>query len=564
MSKANTAKLRKSPRKASPPQKRKKKRKVAAAVPASAQGTKMKVTAEMIGRARAKGTGTRPPVFIHMKAAPGTLPPNSNDLLANDEQIVAAGAWADQSLFAGMYEEGLTFLGYPYLSQLAQRAEYRRISETIATEMTRKWMQLQSSGDGGSGSDQNVRIQKIEDELKRMKVREAFREIALQDGFMGRAHLFLDFGDNNLASPELPTPIGDGRSDLSKAKISPAKPLRRVKVVEAMWCYPADYNSSNPLSPDWYNPQTWYVMGNKVHASRLLRFVGREVPDILKPTFQFGGLSLSQMAKPYVDNWLRTRQSVADLIHSFSVNVLSTDMGQQLMPGGGDGGAAGDALFRRIDLFNTLRDNRGTMAIDKDSEDWKNVSTPLGTLDMLQAQTQEHMAAVSGIPIIKLLGIQPAGLNASSEGEIRTYYDWIAAYQQSFFLDNLMRVIWVIQLSQFGDVDESIVPVFEELWSLDEKGKAEVEKVNAETDSVRIGDGIISPAEARAAIVRNPESPYAGLNPNEMPEPPEDAEEMEKFINGIVDPEQDDTDGEEPKPEPTAQAKVAAKIGAPA
>ena len=48
----------------------------------------------------------------------------------------------------------------------------------------------------------------------------------------------------------------------------------------------------------------------------------------------FGGLAMSQMLKPYVDNWLRTRQSVSDLIHSFSVSGIKTDLSTMLM---GDG-----------------------------------------------------------------------------------------------------------------------------------------------------------------------------------------------------------------------------------
>ncbi|MGF6605041.1 hypothetical protein P3T23_009802, partial [Paraburkholderia sp. GAS448] len=47
---------------------------------------------------------------------------------------------------------------------------------------------------------------------------------------------------------------------------------------------------------------------------------------MLKPAYAFGCLSLSQIAKPYVDNWLRTRQSVSDLLHSFSTMVLKTNL----------------------------------------------------------------------------------------------------------------------------------------------------------------------------------------------------------------------------------------------
>jgi hypothetical protein len=42
--------------------------------------------------------------------------------------------------------EGLLFLGYPYLSELAQRPEYRVISETIADDATRKWIDFEVTG----------------------------------------------------------------------------------------------------------------------------------------------------------------------------------------------------------------------------------------------------------------------------------------------------------------------------------------------------------------------------------------------------------------------------------
>ena len=40
-------------------------------------------------------------------------------------------------------------------------------------------------------------------------------------------------------------------------------------------------------------------MGRQVHTSRILTFIGRPVPDLLKPAYSFGGLSLVQLG--YVD-----------------------------------------------------------------------------------------------------------------------------------------------------------------------------------------------------------------------------------------------------------------------
>jgi hypothetical protein len=158
----------------------------------------------------------------------------------------------------------------------------------------------------------------------------------------------------------------------------------------------------------------------------LLTFVSREVSDILKPAYAFGGLSLSQMIKADVDNFRRTRQSVSDLIHSFSQFILLTNMGASQT-------AEGRKLFDRVDFMIALRDNRNMAIADKETEDIKNVSAPLGTLDALQAQSQEHICASSGLPLIKFTGLTPTGLNASSEGEIRSFYDWIHATQEFYF-----------------------------------------------------------------------------------------------------------------------------------
>jgi len=53
--------------------------------------------------------------------------------------------------------------------------------------------------------------------------------------------------------------------------------------------------ATTPSEADWYRPSEWFVMGKQIHATRLLTFVGREVPDILKPAYSFGGLSMTQI-----------------------------------------------------------------------------------------------------------------------------------------------------------------------------------------------------------------------------------------------------------------------------
>ncbi|AET91679.1 hypothetical protein BYI23_B010720 [Burkholderia sp. YI23] len=397
---------------------------------------------------------------VHAAAgAPGVIAQDAN--LACDSACDANFRWA----LGGLFAEGLGFLGYPYLDELTWRPEYRRPAEILAKEMTRKWIQLHGTGD----DDKSEKIAAIDTEMKRLGVQAAFRKVVEQDGFFGRAQLFLDMGDNR--PEELITLLADSRAKIGLGS------LKGLRVIEPI---------SDPLRSDFYQPQTWFVMNRQVHANRLRPFVSRPLPDLLKPRMRSGALSLSQIAKPYVDNWLRTRQSVSDLLHSFSIMVLKTNLAAVFNAEGAE------QMLRRAVLFNQALNNRHLMMIDRDTEDFANVSAPLGSLDRLQAQSQEHMAAVTGIPLIVLLGITPSGLNATSEGELRTFYAWIEAQQEALFTAPLSRLMNVIQLSLFGEIDADIGFSYVPLWTLSEEQLANMRKVEADTDIELINAGVIS------------------------------------------------------------------------
>jgi uncharacterized protein len=466
--------------------------------------------------------GQRPQQSFKIVAPPPGVLPDDAEPLAMDS---ALSTWA----IAGMrgfdgWHEGMSFIGYPELAVLAQRAEYRVVSETIAEEQTRKWIRFASRADDDDGNKVE-RIQQLEEFLKRIGLKRETKRLLEQDGFFGRSHLYLDTGATD-DPDELKLSIGDGRDKASAAKVTPKHPLLAVRTVEAVWCYPTNYNSIDPLKPDWYTPSSWFSMGKQVHSSRLIRYVAREVPDMLKPAYSFGGLSMSQMLRPYVDNWLRTRQSVADIISSFSVFVLMTNLMQSLESGG-------DQLFRRAELFNTLRDNAGVMMLDKDTEDFKNVSASLATLDVLQAQTQEHMAAVARIPLVKLLGIQPAGLNADSETSLRAFYDTVAGAQEK--LDPIMdAVIGFAHLSLWGEIDEDITWEWMPLRELTEKEEADINKTRAETGEILIGDGTLHPEEERKRLAADPTSRYDDIDVEDVPEPEDEEIEPKNVRERVI------------------------------
>lgn len=478
-----------------------------------------------------KAAGERNLVHREFKApalmpgvVPTTLPTddpaNLGAFVALDSEFVAP-----TYAYANQFHCGLGFPGYAYLAELSQRSEYRAPSETIASEMTREFCKLVAKGKGTKGTkdmdgdgdkDKNDKIEQLIEAMEEFKVREMFGKVAELDGQFGRGQIYIDidYGSRNQDETDQ-LPLVVDAATIKKGS------LKGFKVIEPIWTTPFTYNATDPRQQDFYKPKAWFVLGKRVHASRLLTFIMREVPDILKPAYNFGGLSMTQLMESSVFRWLRTSNSVSDLIHNFSVMVLKTDMtdilsGKPDKPGG---------LLDRAALFIQNRDNQGLTILDKDKEDLGAVNVPLASLDKLQAQSQEHQAAPCHIPLVKLLGVTPTGLNASSEGEIKVFYDFVRACQQKFFNENLNIVLQILQLHLFGEIDDAISFEWVSLTAPTVKELSEIRKANADTDAVYITNGVISPDEVRAKVNADPDSGYSNLS-GDAPNPP-DVEGME-------------------------------------
>jgi len=443
----------------------------------------------------------RKPLVVERKLckpslAPGVLPEGANDWALDTPQCNQLYEYANaQGCYAG-------FMGYPRLAQLIQRSEYREPSATIASEMTRKWVKLAST-------EESDRVAELTDIMEAYDVRGMFQRCIERDGYFGRCQLFIALkGQENKVDVPL---------CIDQTGIKPGM-LDGFRVIEPMWSTPQMYNSTDPTRADFYKPSSWYVQSKKIHSDRLLTFISREVPDLLKPSYNFGGLSLTQLIEPYVIQWLRTRDAVSDLIHNFSVLWLKTDLDTVLE--GGDGAE----LFKRIQLFIANRDNRGLMAIDMNREEVGITNAPLASLDKLQAQAQEHLAGPTHIPLVKLWGITPAGLNANSDGEIRVFYDWIDAQWKAHYARHLKTVLDVLQLNRWGDIDESIRAIPEPLMQPSAVEQADIRKKNAETAQIYIDKGAIDRAEVREQLANDPESGYQNLPVDELPEDPMEAE----------------------------------------
>ena len=404
------------------------------------------------------------------------------------------------------------FPGFPTLALLGQLAEYRSMHERLADECVRAWGKVISTGAADEG-----KLEALEAELKRIDLRSTVRALVVQEQAFGRAHALIKLRNDKT---QLTTPL------VLKPYTVKQNSFEGVRTVEAYWVSPNNYNSIDPSQPDFYKPSSWWMLGQEAHSTRLFTIVSRPVADMLKPAYSFAGVSMSQLAMPYIDNWLRTRQSVSDTVKQFSITGVLMDMQQALAPGGNAD------LNSRAQLFNAYRDSRNLALLDKATEEFFQINTPLSGLSDLQAQAQEQMSAVSHMPLVVLTGITPSGLNANSDGEIRVWYDYVLGYLHTNILPLVQYVLKVAQLSLFGAIDDSVgwewFPLMQE--TLGERSERMAR--DADTDTKYVETGILRTDQVAARLESDPHSMYANILENQSIDdiPSEDIEGITEHI----------------------------------
>lgn len=384
------------------------------------------------------------------------------------------------------------FLGYGMLQQISQNGMVRACVQTIADDLTRKWIKIDSA------EEDALKIVERLDTLQSSKytLQKTFHDAIALVGYTGGAFIFVDTGAED---EDLMLPL---RFNAESAELVNNKHMRFV-VVDPVNVTPCEYNCTNPLKSDYMKPRSWWVLGQKVHHSRLIPLVEQEPPTLLKPSYNFLGIPRAQILWDYVIHWNDCRIKTADLLRKISLLVVKTNTDEIFSI------ANGVKIFDlKMAALQRYRDNNSVYVCDKDREDVLNVQTSIAGATDIVRQSLEMIAAINRTPAVKLLGISPSGFNATGESDLKNYYDHVRS-QQELYRDAIMRCLKAIQLANFGKIYPGITFEFNELASDNAASVAMTASTKANTWGALLGANVISPDEARQAVKNDPD---IGLN----------------------------------------------------
>ena len=235
----------------------------------------------------------------------------------------------------------------------------------------------------------------------------------------------------------------------------------------------------------------------RIHHSRVLRFIGRELPYLETIRENYWGASELEHLWDELQKRSATSANIAQLI--FQANITTLKMGNL-----GEHMAFGDddmqsALMRTLANENRLRTSYGLQIMNSDDSLENHAYTFSGLAEIYESFMMD-MAGAAEIPATKLFGRSPQGMNATGEADLRNYYDMISQMQERLLRPALERLLPVLAVSCWGFVPEDMEIVFEPVMTPTPAERAD--RADKMSDKVirAYEAGLITLEEARADL----------------------------------------------------------------
>lgn len=330
----------------------------------------------------------------------------------------------------------------------------KSIVDIPADDSCREWREWQAEED---------QISALEAEEKRLGVQAKVRDARKRARLYGGAAIFIGTGDSNLELPLNPRSVQRGG-------------LRYLTVLD-LWELTAGELSMDPRDPNYGMPKHYELhaveaSAIRIHPSRLVIFRGADVLDsITRQSMQGWGDSELQAAYERITQLDGTMANIASLIFEAKVDVVKIQNFTNDLRSGGS--AYETLMLKRFGLAATAKGINGMLMLDGE-EEYDQKSASFSTLPELADRFMQMVAAAARIPMTRLFGMSPAGMNATGESDIRTYYDSVRQ-EQTLDMEPAMAVMdECLVRSALGDRPEDVHFNWRSLWQMSEKERAEV------------------------------------------------------------------------------------------
>lgn len=333
-----------------------------------------------------------------------------------------------------------------------------QVVDVVAEDMTREGITLRGLDDPSDAEE----IQKAMDELE---IWNELTNVIKWGRLYGGAIAVMMIDGQDVSTPLNIDTVG-------KDSFKGLMVLDRWLVLPTLQDLVSDYG------PDFGKPKYYDVIADslglsnqRIHHSRVIRFDGVDLPYWQRVAENLWGQSVIERLLDRLIAFDSTTTGIAQLVYKAHLRTYKVKGLRSIIAGGGK---ALDGLIKQIEHIRLWQSNEGMTLMDAEDE-FQTHSYSFAGLDAVLLQFGQQLSGCTGIPLVRLFGQSPSGMNATGESDLSNYYDNINQQQERRMRTGLGKLLRIISLSKLGKpLPGSFTFDFASLWQMDDSQKAEV------------------------------------------------------------------------------------------
>lgn len=378
--------------------------------------------------------------------------------------VAGLGTEKDKSTFSQFV---ITFLTQQQV-EVAYRADWvsRKVVDCPAEDATREWRMWIAD---------EAQVELIEACEKNLLIQRKVKQAMIKARLYGGAGIVMGVGKDDLKDELDPEKVKQG--DLKFLHVMARHQLRASQL------------DLDVQSPGYGEPKSYTVGSmsglNEIHPSRVVRFMGPEVPSIELSIDGWGDSAL-QAVDTAVKNSGLAAEGIAALIWESKIDVIKLP---EFMSSIGTAEYK-TRLLERMKLASTAKSMVNTLLLDKE-EEWDRIEQSFAGMPDLVKLYLLIASGAAGIPATIMLGQSATGLGATGEGDTRNYYDRVSSQQKNELTPSMRNLDEVIIRSALGSRPPTVRYDWRPLWQLTELERADTELKKAQAHKIDVDNGII-------------------------------------------------------------------------
>ena len=217
-----------------------------------------------------------------------------------------------------------------------------------------------------------------------------------------------------------------------------------------------------------------------IHESRLIPFYGTSSLDPRQwPS------SVLQRIYPVLQQFHTAWQATAHLMTDAAQGIFKLKGLHSAIAS-----SRSDELLKRMELVDMSRSISRSILLDAEDEEFRRDAYGFAGIPEILEKMMLRLAAAARLPVSLLMGQAPAGMNATGDSDIRFFYDQVRAEQEALKakIERLVKI-------KHGDDNIKVGIIFPALWQMTDREKAELRRMEAETDRIYLQEGVLLPEE---------------------------------------------------------------------